>query len=119
MGFMMEAVGRQLRNFFGEFLEYDVKNNTFIWRECMRIRIRMDIRKPLKRKKKIVRKDGSEFIVTCKYERLGEFYFSCGMVTHTDRFCRKLLDAGIKEEVKKMGKLAAGATAQGGGSNSK
>lgn len=92
MSFMTEAVGKQLGNFFGEFLQYDVKNNTSIWRECMRIRVRLDVRKPLKRKKKIVRKDGSEFVVSCKYERIGEFCFLCGLVTHTDRFCRKYID---------------------------
>lgn len=30
MGYMMESVGRQLGNFFGEFLEYDSKNNASI-----------------------------------------------------------------------------------------
>lgn len=101
MGLMMESVGKQLGNFFGEFLEYDTKNNSSIWREYMRVRVRIDVRKPLKRKKKIVRKDGIEIVVTCKYERLGEFCFSCGMVTHTERFCRKLIDnkgvEGVKE----------------------
>lgn len=92
MGFMTEAIGKQLGNFFGEFIEYDSKNNTSIWRECMRVRIRLDVRKPLKRKKKIVKKDGSEFTVTCKYERIGEFCFLCGLVSHTDRFCRKFID---------------------------
>lgn len=43
MGFMMESVGKQLGNFFGEFLEYDTKNNTAIWREFMRVRIKLDI----------------------------------------------------------------------------
>lgn len=48
-------------------------NNSSIWRECMRIRIRVDVRKSLKRKKKTKRKKGSEFVVTSKYERLGDF----------------------------------------------
>lgn len=39
----------------------------------MRIRIRVDVRKSLKRKKKTKRKKGSEFVVTSKYERLGDF----------------------------------------------
>lgn len=60
VGYMLETVGKQLGNFFGEFLEYDAKNNTSIWRECMRVRIRVDARKPLKRRKKIVKKDGKE-----------------------------------------------------------
>lgn len=58
----------------------------------MRIRVLIDVRKPLKRKKKILRKNGQEVIVNCKYERLGEFCFSCGMVSHTERYCRKFLD---------------------------
>lgn len=39
VGYMTETVGKQIGNFFGEFLEYDAKNNTSIWRECMRVRI--------------------------------------------------------------------------------
>lgn len=100
-GFMSEAVGQQLGNFFGEFIAYDAKNNSSIWREFMRIKIRLDVRKSLKRKKKIKRKNGSEFVVLCKYERLGDFCFACGLVTHTERFCRKSLDnrgdSGVKE----------------------
>lgn len=102
-GFMSEAVGKQLGNFFGEFLLYDNKNNSSIWRECMRIKIRIDVRKPLKRKKKITRKNGTDFTVTYKYERLGNFCFSCGLVTHTDRFCRRFIDKRGQEELKDWG----------------
>lgn len=56
MGFMSETVGQQLGNFFGEFLQYDDKNNSSIWSECMKIGIRLDVRKPLKRRKKIVKR---------------------------------------------------------------
>lgn len=38
-GFMSEIMGKQLGDFFSEFLLYDHKNNTNIWRECMRIQI--------------------------------------------------------------------------------
>lgn len=103
MGFMTELVGKQLGNFFGDFLEYDTKNNTSIWRDCMRVKIRLDVRKPLKRKKKIVKKDGTEPVVTCKYERLGEFCFLCGMVTHTDRFCRRFMDSRGDDSLKEWG----------------
>lgn len=102
IGYMLETVGKQLGNFFGEFLEYDARNNTSIWRDCMRVRIKIDVRKPLKRKKKIIKKDGTEITVECKYERLGEFCFSCGLVTHTDRFCR-LNIAGEESKVKDWG----------------
>lgn len=58
----------------------------------MRIKIKLDVRKPLKRRKKIKRKNGTEFVVSCKYERVGDFCFACGLVTHTERFCRRSID---------------------------
>lgn len=94
--YMFESVGKQLGDFFGEFMEYDQKNNTGIWREYMRIMIRIVARKPLKRRKKIIRKTGKEVIVSCKYERLGDFCFTCGMVTHTERYCGKFLNESRK-----------------------
>lgn len=102
-GLMTEQVGKQLGDFFGEFLEYDQKNNTGIWRECTRVRIILDVRKPLKRMKKITRRNGTEVMVTCKYERVGEFCFTCGLVSHTDRFCRKFLDKRSEEVDREWG----------------
>lgn len=50
------------------FIEYDYKNNTSIWIECMKIKVRLDVRKPLKRNKKITKKNGAEvkFIVSMR-----------------------------------------------------
>ncbi|XP_074346159.1 uncharacterized protein LOC141684922 [Apium graveolens] len=82
-------------------LPYDTKNNSSIWHEYMRLRIKIDVRKPLKRKTKIVKKDKTEVVVTCKYEKLGDFCFICGLLTHTERFCNKKLetaDGGITRE---------------------
>ncbi|XP_074346822.1 uncharacterized protein LOC141685625 [Apium graveolens] len=91
-GFMSEAVGKQLGDFFGEFVAYDVKNNSSILVEYMRIKIKIDVRRPLKRKKRIIRKNGTEFTIDCKYERLGDFCFACGLMSHTERFCRRNID---------------------------
>lgn len=93
VGFMSEAVGKQLGNFFGTFIQYDANNNSSIWREFMRLKIRVDIRKPLKRKKKIVKRDKTEVVVQCKYEKLGDFCFICGLISHTERFCKKKLES--------------------------
>lgn len=102
-GFMSEAVGKLLGNFFGEFLEYDCKNNSSLWREFMRIRVRLDVRKPLKRRKKITKKNGGEVMVSCKYERLGEFCFTCGMLSHTERYCKKFLSRASDEGSQEWG----------------
>lgn len=74
-GFMTDTVGQKLGNFFGEFISYDQKNNSSIWKKCMSGKIRLAVQKPLKRKKKIKKKNGTEFLVSCKYERLGDFFF--------------------------------------------
>lgn len=102
-GFMSEIVGKQLGDFIGRFIEYDSKNNSSIWREFMRIRVRLDVRHPLKRKKKIVQKNGMEVMVSFKYERLGEFCFTCGLLTHTERYCRKNLCKSGEEINKEWG----------------
>ncbi|KAL8135911.1 hypothetical protein AgCh_010507 [Apium graveolens] len=94
--FMSEAIGKQLGNFFSSFVMYDPNNNTSIWREYMRIKIKVDVRLPLKRKKKICSKNRKECIVNCKYEKLGEFCFVCGMLTHTERFCKKRREGGVE-----------------------
>lgn len=52
IGFMSKVVGNHLGNFIGEFLEYDEKNNTGVWRAFMRIRVKIGVRVPLKKEKK-------------------------------------------------------------------
>lgn len=102
-GLMSESVGKQLGDFFGVFLEYDHKNNSIIWRGCMRIKVRLDVKKPLKRKKKIIKKNGDEVIVTCKYERLDDFCFTCGLISHNERYYKRFLERGNVEISKEWG----------------
>lgn len=113
-GFMSETLGKQLGDFFEEFLKYDSKNNTVIWREFMRIKVRVDVRKPLKCKKKIMKKNAIDVMVFCKYERLGEFYFTCGLLTHKKRYCRKFL-CRTSEEINKSGSWLRAAPRRTGG----
>lgn len=42
-------------------------------------------------------------VVTCKYERLGDFYFICELVSYTDSFCRKFLDKRREEADREWG----------------
>lgn len=120
VGYMSEVVGKQLGNFFGRFLEYDTKNNSTIWREYMRLKIRVDVRNPLKRKKKICKKDKTEVIVHCKYEKLGDLCFICGLISHTERFCKKKVDGeGTSEPREWGGWLRAPPRRKAGGNRSK
>lgn len=98
---MSESVGKQLGNFIGTFVEYDISNNSELWRTYMRIKVTIDVRKPLKRGKKIRKPGGDWSMVSFKYERLSSFCFICGLLGHTDRFCSKLFstpESDIKKE---------------------
>lgn len=57
----------------------------------------------MKRKNKILQKDKLEVVVNCKYEKLGDFCFICGMLSHTEHFCKKKLDAGSELVSKEWG----------------
>nr|DAD30367.1 TPA_asm: hypothetical protein HUJ06_009218 [Nelumbo nucifera] len=48
VGFMSVNMEKQLGNFIGEFVEYDDNNNSGLWRNFMSIKVRLDVRNPLK-----------------------------------------------------------------------
>ena len=84
---MSTTVGKQIGNFIGSFMDYDANNDVAVWREYMRIRVRIDVRLLLKKWKKIRTAGRDWSIVNFKYERLGVFCFICGVMGHTDGFC--------------------------------
>jgi hypothetical protein len=58
---------------------------------CMRIRVKMDISKPLCRGRKARLSAGNETWIAFRYERLPNFCYWCGMLTHGDRDCERWL----------------------------
>lgn len=52
-----------------------------------RVKVMLNIHKPLRRKQKIKRKDGSLAIIEYKYEQLQYFCFQCGVLGHSDKDC--------------------------------
>ena len=40
-------------NYIGEFLEYDASNNSSFWKNYMQVKVKIDVRLPLKRQRKI------------------------------------------------------------------
>jgi 14-3-3 protein epsilon len=86
-GLMAEKVGRALANYIGSFVEYDKNNNSSFWRKYMRIRVRVDVRQPLKKDKKVKSAGGDWCTVNFKYEKLGIFCFVCGIMGHAENKC--------------------------------
>lgn len=102
-GLMTERVLKEVGNYVGEYVESYSRNFTGVWREYMRIRVTIDITKPLKRRMKI-RKAGGEWLwITFKYENVPTFCFICGLVGHSEKFCNKLFDTPEEEIARPYG----------------
>lgn len=63
-------------------------------RKYMRIRVLINVRKPLKISKKIKKQSGEAHAVHFKYEILGSFCYLCGKLGHVDYFCELILSMG-------------------------
>lgn len=92
IGFMSEAIGKHIGNTVGSFLKYDAKNSSDFWRLYMRVRILLDVRKPLMKKLKLKKPGGEAKEVLLKYERLDIFCYLCGMLGHLESGCDRLFE---------------------------
>lgn len=101
--------------YLGEFKEYDERNT--LHSSFMKLKVRIDVTRPLKQDWKVRARNGEWVSVVFKYERLGTFCFACGVLGHTDRTCEKLFeqdsddgvrgwDASLKPVSRKLGTAA-------------
>jgi hypothetical protein len=58
---------------------------------CMRVRVKLDISKPLCRGRIARLMEGKETWISFRYERLPNLCYWCGMLTHGDWDCEKWL----------------------------
>lgn len=56
----------------------------------MRVRVNMDLSKPLKRRMKIRKAGDARHYFTFKYENVSTLCFICGMIRHSDKFFNQL-----------------------------
>lgn len=80
---LLENVG----NYVGTFLKTDPQNFQGVGKLFYRIRVIMDVDKPIKRRMKLKRAGGTWSWINFKYERLSTFCFVCGLMAHSDRDC--------------------------------
>lgn len=98
---MSEEMTRQLGNFIGRFLEYDATIITRGIKKFMRIKVCLDIRSPLKIRRRVIYGRDKSTYATFQYERLSLFCFMCGRIRHGESFC--LLRLMTRTHVTKMG----------------
>lgn len=98
--YVTENVAAAIGSTLGIFIKAHKKNFEGPWRSFMRIRVQLDITKPLRRRLKMKKAGGEPFWVDFKYERLANFCFLCGVIGHTEKFCHLLFD-GVDEETER------------------
>ncbi|MBA0755740.1 hypothetical protein Gogos_022136 [Gossypium gossypioides] len=85
--FMDHQTALDVGNTIGELVAIDWKDRFGGWTEFMRLKVKIDVSKPLRRIAKFGDKDGIERIGLIKYERLPDFCHSCGIIGHTLKVC--------------------------------
>lgn len=86
-GLISENVFKSIGQYVGEFIKSDPANINGGWKLYSRIRVKIDLRKPIKRRMKVKRAGGEWSWANFKYERLSSFCFVCGLLGHQERDC--------------------------------
>lgn len=84
---MSLEVGKELGNSLGTFNESNRRTGHSDQAKFMRVRVGLQLDKPLRRRGKVANADGEKFWVSFKYERLPIFCFLCGRLGHDDKHC--------------------------------
>uniref|UniRef100_A0A803MW53 CCHC-type domain-containing protein n=1 Tax=Chenopodium quinoa TaxID=63459 RepID=A0A803MW53_CHEQI len=87
-GMRSSRVAHEIGNCIGECIDVD-ESDPLCWDEFMRVKVMVNINKPLRRGMKIAVEDGCAKWIGFKYERLGDFCYYCGRIGHTDKDCEQ------------------------------
>lgn len=90
-GFFSEYIAKLIGESIGKFICSDENNFKGFHKQFMRIRVSMDVNKPLRRYMKLQLEDGTEALAQFKYEKLPHFCFFCGVIGHSEKFCKKCI----------------------------
>ena len=102
--FRNKEIAEQICEIVGTILhpseDTDNEGGSFI-----RVRVMVDISKPLCRGRRISLEDGKAHWVSFKYERLPNLFYWCGCLTHNDRDCEKWIESegSLKPEEQQFG----------------
>lgn len=88
--FMNADVGKDIGNSVGKFVDVEDDANGCCWGRSMKIRVILDVEKPLKRGVLVqFDRSGEPLWVDFKYEKLPDFCYFCGKVSHLMRDCEE------------------------------
>ncbi|XP_062193580.1 uncharacterized protein LOC133896988 [Phragmites australis] len=91
MGMMNRVMGEIIGNEVGKFLDVDVDESGTAAGRYLRIKVSMDIRVPIMRGVTLEIEDEGGDLRWCplEYEFLPELCYSCGIIGHIDKNCKK------------------------------
>ncbi|MBA0770683.1 hypothetical protein Gotri_019286 [Gossypium trilobum] len=81
--YMDKQVGIDVGKAIGEVVAIDWRDNDGKWTKYIRVRVKIDVLKPLRKVVHLVRNDGIEIVRAIKYERLPAFCYIFGLINHT------------------------------------
>nr|GMD47233.1 uncharacterized protein LOC109189671 [Ipomoea batatas] len=95
-GFRSESVLQAIGNFIGVLVKIDERNFDGSIRQFFRIKIVVDVLKPLKKGICLKKDSGKWFTVDFNYERLPTSCFVCGVLDHAEKFFPEDVSPGVK-----------------------
>ena len=81
----------------GSVLDVDVIETGVQWGKCLCVRVKIDVTKRLVRGKKISSEGGEPKWVNFRYERLPNFCYRCGLLSHSLKECSEGRIPGDKD----------------------
>lgn len=93
----IDYIERMIGNFLGQTKEVDLDVGEVEWDKYMRVRVKLDILKPLVKKKKLTIKGMKSVWIQLSYKRLPNYCFYCGIISHDYRECTHEKDQKDKE----------------------
>uniref|UniRef100_A0A803P5H9 Zinc knuckle CX2CX4HX4C domain-containing protein n=1 Tax=Cannabis sativa TaxID=3483 RepID=A0A803P5H9_CANSA len=103
VGFRSDRVLQGVGAYIGQYVSSCPKNFAGIWRDYFRVRVLINVEKPLKRRMRIYKNKVEWFWANFKYERVPTFCFICGIIGHSERFCDRFFEESANTIAKPYG----------------
>ncbi|KAL0381479.1 UNVERIFIED_CONTAM: putative mitochondrial protein [Sesamum angustifolium] len=95
LGKMTPEIASFIGGKIGRLKDFDLSKGPESWGSFMRLRVAINVTKPLTRALKLRTVLGDEHIVTFTYERLPNFCYLCGRIGHISKWCETRFQANF------------------------